>query len=161
MNRCTVIIATTLLGLAITAPQAAFAQSINPWIGTWNTNLAKSTYSPGPPPRSQILTIQAEGQGHRLTVETINAEGNPVKLVLVRPHEDGKPYPVMGVAAFDAEAFKTVNDSTVWMIRTKDGKIVSTVVSLMSADGKSYTDTITGVNQNGQPFYIVAVREKQ
>jgi len=161
MNRCTVIIATTLLGLAITAPQAAFAQSINPWIGTWNTNLAKSTYSPGPPPRSQILTIQAEGQGHRLTVETINAEGNPVKLVLVRPHEDGKPYPVMGVAAFDAEAFKTVNDSTVWIIRTKDGKIVSTVVSVMSADGKSYTDTVTGVNQNGQPFYNVVVREKQ
>src|SRR5215467_12741469 len=86
------------LGFGDYRPSSPFAQSINPWIGTWNTNLAKSTYSPGPPPRSQILTIQAEGQGHRLTVETINAEGNPVKLVLVRPHEDGKPYPVMGVA---------------------------------------------------------------
>jgi hypothetical protein len=96
-----------------------------------------------------------------LTVETINAQGNPVKLVQVRPHEDGKPYPVMGVAAFDSEAFKTVNDSTVWIIRTKDGKIVSTVVSVMSADGKSYTDTIAGVNANGQQFNVVAVREKQ
>jgi hypothetical protein len=154
MNRCTVITATTLLGLAITAPQTAFAQS-NPWMGTWNTNLAKSTYSPGPPPWSNILTFQPEGQGHRLTIETINAQGNPAKVVLVRPHEDGKPYPVMGVAAFDAEAIKAVNDSTYWIIRTKDGKIVSTIVSVMSADGKSFTDTIAGVNANGQPFYNV------
>jgi hypothetical protein len=160
MNRCTVIIVATLLGLAIAAPQAAFAQS-NPWIGTWNTNLAKSTFSPGPPLRSQILTIQAEGQGHRLTVETINAQGNPAKLVVVRPHDDGRPYPVMGVTAFDAEAIKTVNDSTLWIIRTKDGKIVATIVSVISADGKTFTDTATGVNANGQPFYNVLVREKQ
>jgi hypothetical protein len=160
MNRCTIFIATTLLGLAIAAPQGAFAQS-NPWAGTWNTNLAKSTFSPGPPPRSQILTIQAEGQGSRLTIETINAQGNPVKLVVVRPHDDGEPYPVVGVAAFDAEAIKTVNDSTIWIIRTKDGKIVQTIVSVISADGKSLTDTGAGVNANGQPFYTVAVREKQ
>jgi hypothetical protein len=147
-------------GFATVLPQAGFAQS-NPWIGTLQTNLAKSTFSPGPPPRSQILTFQAEGQGHRLTIETINAQGNPAKLVVIRPHDDGKPYQVMGVAAFDAEAIKTVNDSTVWIIRTKGGKIVSTIVSVISADGKTFTDTITGVNANGQQFYNVAVRDKQ
>jgi hypothetical protein len=159
MNRYTVIIATTLLGLVIAAPQAAFAQS-NPWIGTWSINLAKSTFSPGPPPRSQTLTFESEAQGHRVTVETINAQGNPAKAVLIR-HDDGKSYPVTGNAAFDAEAFRTVNDSTAWVIRTKAGKIVMTIVAEMSADGKSFTDTITGVNADGQPFYIVAVREKQ
>jgi ketosteroid isomerase-like protein len=155
-----ILFVATLLGLAITFPQSVSAQS-NPWIGTWNTNLAKSTYSPGPPPRSNILTFQPEGQGHRVTVETINAQGSPAKFVLVRPHEDGKPYPVTGVAGFDAEAIKAVNDSTYWIIRTKDGKIVSTIVSVMSADRKSFTDTFAGVNPNGQPFYNVLVREKQ
>lgn len=160
MNLRTVLIATTHLGFAITAPQAAVAQS-NPWIGTWNINLAKSTFSPGPPPRNQILTIQAEGQGYRLTIETINAEGNPAKLVYIRPHDDGKPYPVMDSAAFDSEAFRTVNDSTMWIIRTKAGKVVTTILGQLSADGKRITDTVTGVDTNGRPFYIVAVREKQ
>jgi hypothetical protein len=125
--------------------------------GTWKIDLAKSTFSPGPPPRSQILTLEKEGQGERLTVETIDAQGNPAKLVVSRPHLDGKPFSVMGIAAFDAEALKTVNDSTAWIIRTKGG----TIVSVISADGKTFTDTITGVNANGQPFYNVAVREKQ
>jgi hypothetical protein len=153
---------TALLGLAVATalPQAGFAQS-NPWIGTWNTNLAKSTFSPGPPPRGpQTFTFQTEGQGHRMTIEGIDAQGNPQKLVLTRI-DDGKPHPITGNPAFDAEAFKTVNDSTVWIIRTKAGKVVSTTMSVMSADGKTFTDTITGVNANGQAFYNVAVREKQ
>jgi hypothetical protein len=160
MNRRTVLIATTLLGLAITTPQAAFAQSSQWLIGTWKTNLAKSTYTPGPLPRSQTLTFETEGQGHRVTVETINAQGNLAKAVFIR-HDDGKSYPVTGNAAFDAEAFRTVNDSTAWVIRTKAGKVVMTIVAEMSADGKTLTDTVTGVDTNGQPFYAVAIREKQ
>jgi hypothetical protein len=58
--------ATTAAGLvAISVPQTAFAQSnplFNSVIGTWKLNLAKSTYSPGPPPRSRTLILQAEGQ---------------------------------------------------------------------------------------------------
>jgi hypothetical protein len=163
MNRRTVVIATTLLGFAIIAPQVAFAQQSNPWMGTWNANLAKSTFSPGPPLRSLILTFQPEGQGHRLTIENINAQGNPAKVVVIRQNDngDGKPYPVTGAAAFDAEAFRTVNDSTAWIIRTKAGKIVTTIVSVMSADGKTFNDTITGVNANGQPFYNFVVYDKQ
>jgi hypothetical protein len=161
MNRRNIFMVAGALGLAVaTLPQTAFAQN-NPWIGTWKTNLAKSTFSPGQPPRSQTLTLDPEGQGLRLTIETINAQGNPAKLVVSRPHDDGRPYPVTGVAAFDAEAIRTVNDSTVWIIRTKAGKVTTTIIAEMSPDGKSFTDTITGVNANGQPFYNVAVREKQ
>jgi len=158
MNRRNILIVTTLLGLAI--PQAAFAQS-SPWIGTWKTNFEKSTFSPGPPPRGpQTFTFEPEGQGHRMTIEGVDAQGNPVKQVLTR-RDDGKPYPVTNNPAFDGEAFKTVNDSPVWIIRTKGGKIVSTIVSVISADRKTFTDTLSGVNANGQPFYNVAVRERQ
>jgi hypothetical protein len=65
-----------LLGLAAlfatALPQIGFAQS-DPLIGTWKLNLAKSTYSPGPPPKSQTATFQAEGQGLRETLEATNA----------------------------------------------------------------------------------------
>jgi hypothetical protein len=149
MNRRTL----TLLGLAVVfataLPQTAFAQS-SPLIGTWQLNLAKSTYSSGPPPRSGTATFQAEGQGLRGTVEGINAQGNPTKLVVML-FDDGKSYPATGNPAFDAQSNKRVNDSTWWAIRTKAGKVVQTVIIAVSADGKTATATNTGVNSNGGP----------
>jgi hypothetical protein len=150
-----------LLGLAVATalPQAGLAQS-NQLIGTWKLNLAKSTYSPGPPPRSQTITTQTEGQGLRLTIDTIDAQGNPAKGVLT-VIDDGKSYPVTGVSGYDAASFKQVNDSTSWVIRTNAGKVVQTLINAMSADGKTWTTTTTGVNPDGQQFYNVVIREKQ
>jgi hypothetical protein len=51
---------------------------------------------------------------------------------------------VTGNAAFDAEATRAVNDSTVWVIHTKAGKVVATDVAEISADGKSITDICAG-----------------
>ena len=105
MNRRTTTMA--MVGLAIVfataLPQIGFTQS-NPFLGTWKLNLAKSTFSPGPAPRSRTLTYQAEGQGIRVTFEYIDAEGNVTKgndLVF----DDGKSRPVAGNPAFDAHSF--------------------------------------------------------
>jgi hypothetical protein len=162
MNRRTAFMLTgmTSLGLALAAlPQVGFAQS-NPWLGTWKADAAKSTYSPGPAPRSQTLTYQADGQALRVTVETIDAQGNPQKQVLLFL-DDGKSHPIMGVPAYDAASYKMVNDSTYWLIRTKGGKLVQTLTSVLAADGKIETTTIAGVNANGQQIYNVIVRDKQ
>jgi hypothetical protein len=123
MNRRT-LTTMALLGSAVATalPQVGFAQS-NPWIGTWKANLAKSTSSPGPLPRSATLTLQAEGQGLRDTFDVIDAQGNPTKNSLVI-YDDGKSYPVTGVTAYDAVSYKRVNDSTWWSVRTKAGKVV-------------------------------------
>jgi len=163
MNRRTTIMLTgmTLLGLAIAAlPQVGFAQSVNPWIGTWKLNLAKSTYSPGPAPKSQTSTAEAVGQGMKLTNEGINAQGNPAKAVIMS-FNDGKFHPVTDVPAYDAQADKVVNESTAWLIRTKAGKVVETLISELSPDGKTWTLTIAGVTPNGEPLNNVIVREKQ
>jgi hypothetical protein len=150
----------TLLGLVVAMlPQVVFAQS-NPWIGTWKLNLAKSTYSPGPPPRSQTMIMEAVGQGVRGTIEGINAQGNPEKAVIML-FNDGKSHPATGVTAYDEQADKVVNESTAWAIRTKAGKVVQTLISEVSADGKTWTLTIAGVTPNGQPLNNVIVREKQ
>jgi hypothetical protein len=161
MNRRT-LTTIALLGLAVATalPHAGFAQS-NPWIGTWKTNVAKSTYSPGPPPRSQTVTYRAEGQGLRLTVEGVDAQGNPAKLDFGVIFDDGKSHPLSGVPNFDAQSFKVVNDSTAWTIRTKAGKVVQTLTSVLSADGETETMTFTAVNTNGQQVNNVVVREKQ
>jgi hypothetical protein len=74
---------------------------------------------------------------------------------------DGKFHPVTGVPAYDAQADKVVNESTWWAIRTKAGKVVETIILELSPDGKTSTQTTTGITPNGQPLNNVIVREKQ
>ena len=59
------VVALLAASLVTLSPQASFAQT-DPWLGTWKLNLAKSTYSPGPPPKSLTVTIEAAGQGMKL-----------------------------------------------------------------------------------------------
>ena len=161
MNRRT-FTTRTLLGLAVATalPQAGLAQS-NPLIGTWKLNLAKSKYSPGPPPRSNTATWEAVGQGFRATAEGIDAQGKPTKTDFGVVFFDGKSYPATGNPAYDATSYKQINASTFEFTRTKAGKVVQTTTTVLSADGKSRTNTQTGVDEKGQQINNVYVYDKQ
>jgi hypothetical protein len=164
MNRRTTLTLTTTAllfsALAMALPQIGFAQS-NSSAGTWKLNLARSKFSPGPPPGSSTLAFQVEGQSLRAAAEGIDGQGNPTKVVHGPYLYDGKSYPVMGARGYDAASYKIVNDSTDEITRTKLGKVVQTVTEVLSADGKTLTFTTTGVNANGQQINNVAVYEKQ
>ena len=161
MNRRT-FTTMALLGLALPTalPQAGLAQS-HPMIGTWKVNLAKSKYSPGPPPRSNTVIWEAVGQGLRSRGESIDAQGNPTKTDSGVFSFDGKSTPYTGSPAFDASSYKQVNASTFEGTRTKAGKVVQTITIVLSADGKSRTVTTTGVDEKGQQINNVAVYDKQ
>ena len=161
MNRRT-FTTMALLGLAVATalPQAGLAQN-NPRIGTWKLNLAKSKYSPGPPPRSNTAIFEAVGQGLRATAEGIDAEGKPTKAVFGPWFSDGKSYPITGSPAFDAASYKQVNASTSESTRTKAGRVVQTTTLVLSADGKSFAFTATGVDERGQQINNVSVWERQ
>jgi hypothetical protein len=161
MNRRTIFTLTgmTLLGLAIGAlPQAGFAQS-DPFLGTWQLNLAKSKYSPGPAPKSQTVNIQAEGQGHKFTITTADPAGKTATSVVMRTY-DGMPHPVAGNPDYDTEAATRADPYTVIISRMKGGKLVETISNIVSADGRTRTFTDTGVDATGR-FNDVAVSEKQ
>ena len=105
MKRRTTNLLTGLIvrGLAVAAlPQLGFAQSV-PWLGTWQLNLAKSKFDPGPPPRSQTLNIAQDGQNVRDTVQVIDAQGNARTGVIMRVY-DGQPHPATTSPDFDATA---------------------------------------------------------
>jgi hypothetical protein len=152
----------TLLLLAVVSatalPVSGFAQSK---LLSWKLNLAKSKFSPGPPPKSSTLTYLVEGQSLTATIEGVDAQGKPTKVVQGPYFYDGKSYPVMGAAAYDASSYKIVNNTTDEITRTKMGKVVQTVIEVLSDDGMTLTFTVTGANANGQPINNVAVYEKQ
>src|SRR5437762_12889922 len=129
MNRRT-FTTMALLGLAVATalPQAGLAQS-NPLIGTWKLNLAKSKYSPGPPPRSSTVIWEAVGQGFRIRGEGVDAQGNPTKTDSGVFFYDGKSYPTTGNPDYDASSYKQVNASTFEFTRTKAGRVVQTTTT--------------------------------
>jgi hypothetical protein len=150
----------TVLGLAVAAlPQLGFAQSV-PWLGTWQLNLAKSKYSPGPPPRSQTLNIAQEGRNVRDTVQTIDAQGNASTGVIVHVY-DGQPHPATISLDFDATVITRVDANTLIASRLKDGKLVQIATFVMSQDGNTLTVAGTGINRNGQAVNFTAVYDKQ
>jgi hypothetical protein len=151
----------TLLLLAVVSatalPVSGFAQSKL----SWKLNLAKSKFSPCPPPKSSTLTYLVEGQSMTATIEGVDAQGKPTKVVQGPYFYDGKSYPVTGAAAYDASSYKIVDNTTDEITRTKMGKPVQTVIEVLSEDGRTLTFTVTGANANGQPINNVAVYEKQ
>jgi hypothetical protein len=145
-----VVFATALPPFAQTTPD-------DPHVGTWKLNLGKS--SPGP--KSGSATVEAVGQGVRINAEITDAQGNPTRLNFGVVFVDGKSYPVTGTPTFDAVSYKRINDSTIEQTRTKAGKVVQTVIEVISADGRTMTFTTTGINANGQQFSNVAVFDKE
>jgi hypothetical protein len=145
--------------LAIIAPQSVFAQS-NPDVGVWKLNLAKSKYSPGPPPKSLTIASEAVGQGLRSTFEGVDAEGKPIKQVYQGMY-DGKPQPTTGVPGVDASAFTRVDSYTTAFTLINAGKVVRTGTVVRSMDGKTITISGKGVNEKGQQIDNVGVYDKQ
>jgi hypothetical protein len=161
MNRriTLIMIGIASLGLAaVASPQPGFAQS-DPLLGTWQLDLAKSKYSPGPPPKSQTTTIQAEGQNHKLTLVGVDAAGKSTTSVIMRAY-DGMPHPVTGNPAYDAEAAARPDAYTIIISRTTGGKLIETDTMLVSPDGKTRTFTTIGTDATGRQFNNIAVFDR-
>ncbi len=153
------VVAFLAVCLFATSSLSGFAQT-DPVIGTWKLNLAKSKYSPGPPPKSSTLTYEAVGQGVKLTAKGTNAEGNPIDMQYTANY-DGKDYPVTPGTNWDATTLKRIDAYKVEFTRKKAGKVVGTGTRVISKDGKTLTITAKGVNAKGEKTSSTAVYEKQ
>jgi hypothetical protein len=147
-----------VVGLCITTTTVRAA---DPFDGTWKLNLAKSKFSPGPPPKNLTITYAATGDGIKATTEGVNFEGNPVATTYTATY-DVKDTPVTGTGApYDTIALKRIDPNTVESTTKKDGKVVSKGKRVVSKDGKVMTLTSKGTNAKGEPTNNVAVYDKQ
>ena len=147
--------------LVVTVAAVAAAQ-IEARVGTWELNLAQSTFSPGPPPRKQTLTFQAAGPQWVALLQGIDASGKPINPDMnnLAISFDGKDHPTANVD-YDTTAWKRVSASTYEVIRKRAGKIVLTSTNVLSKDGRIMTITTKGINAAGQPINNLRVYDKQ
>ena len=138
----------------------AVAQSNND-VGTWNLNVAKSTYNPGPVPKSATLRIEPAGAGVKVTVDQVLPDGTKRHWEYTANY-DGKDTRVTGNNPdADMVARTRINATTIQTVNKKGGKVTTTNTSMISSDGKTRTITTKGTNGQGQTVNNVGVWEKQ
>jgi hypothetical protein len=156
LARVMMVLAAAVLMLTVLAT----AQAKDPFVGTWTLNLAKSKYSPGPAPKSTTTTIEAAGQGYKVSVKTEPASGSAQEWAYTS-NLDGKDAPITGNNPnADSLAVKRVDANTLEVVYKKGGKVTTMQKSVVAADGKTRTVTTTGTDAQGQKVNNVAVYEK-
>ena len=151
-----------VVALSLVASGLLLAQS-NPQIGTWKLNVAKSKYVTAPAPKSETRTVEAQGNGAQYSYEGVAGDGSRIAYSYTTNY-DGKDSPISGMGqpnGGDTIALKRINTNTTESILKKAGKVVLTVRSVVSKDGKVMTNTGTETNASGQPTKSVIVWDKQ
>jgi len=157
----------SLVLVAALALSATIAYGADMFAGTWKVNLAKSKFSPGPPPKSNMQKISAVDGGMKLVADGENSEGKKThneytvkfdgKDYPEKPMLDGKPNP----DGADMISIKKIDDYTYEATSKKNGKVLTVTKNVVSKDGKIRTATATGKNAQGQTVSNTTVWEKQ
>ncbi len=145
-----------IAALALFVATAAADQSS----GTWKLNLEKSKYSPGPAPKSLTVVVESDENNYKLEATGTDSEGKPTH-VQYSAKFDGKDYPVTGMANADTVSIKRIDANTIEVKQKKDAKVVMTVTTKISNDGKTRTSTWHGKNAEGKEVHNVVVLDKQ
>jgi len=138
--------------------QALLGADVN--VGTWKLNLAKSTYSPGPPPKAETATFEEIGSAIKLTVDRLDAQSKAVHIEWIG-RLDGEEYPVKGDSNSDMRLYRKVNDYTFEQVNKKGGRVTTTVKIVYSRDGRTRINTVSGTNAQGQRVTNVQVYDRQ
>jgi len=136
------------------------AQAADSNLGTWTLNVAKSTYSPGPAPKSLTVKFEAAGDGIKSTANSVAADGSSTHTEYTASY-DGKDYPLKGMKDADTVSLKQIDANSTERIDKKAGKVVRTYTRKLSADGKTMTVRITGTDEQGGTINNTVVLERE
>jgi len=156
---------TTLIGISLAVLMALMgsspAHAQEPLFGTWKMSAAKSKYSPGPVPKSNIAKWEADDGGVKLTVDVVPISGETQHWE-AHGKFDGRDNPLTGNNPdADTCAFSKKDAHTYEVVFKKSGKTTITSHTVVSADGKTRTVTQTGSNAQGQTVKNSMFYEKQ
>jgi hypothetical protein len=136
------------------------AQVADPLIGTWDLNVAKSKFNPGPALKSSIRTFEAIANGLKYSGKSVNADGTTLGTQWTA-YFDGKDYPITGDPNTDTMAIKRIDKFTIEGTAKKAGKVTYRVRQIVSQDGKVSTLTVQGTDAQGKPYNNVLVFDKK
>ena len=143
-----------VLGLAVIAVLALLTasnvQAQDALVGSWVLDPAKYQGPPGVVPTAGTATVTAAGGGKYTSVSEASV-GDATGRSEITYSVDGKDYAVTTTAAPPGAAItqsmERVSD-TAWKSNLKlNGQLMATVLTEVSSDGKTLTQTTTGIGQ--------------
>jgi hypothetical protein len=146
----------------ILASSAAPAQqsSMNLWTGTWKQNIAKSSYSPGPPPQTeQIVRLDIVNGLLQVTESGSDAQGRPTRNVYVVNFDGGEH--TVDAAQGLTRSYRWVGERKFEAVNRVKRDETTMMEFALAADRKTYTVTITGITAQGQLVHHIVLYEKQ
>ena len=140
------------------------ASATDPFVGTWKLNKEKST-SDGASLKEFVQTMESRGPNELVVGVKRTEENGKITTFQNVLHFDGKEYPAidaMGKIVPEYTIVSTrIDDRHYRNVAYKNGKQFQMTESAISADGRTRTNTITGLSPNGGPINEVDVYDKQ
>jgi len=150
---------TLLLSVAVCLSGATVCCAQDPNLGTWKINDAKSRMPPGSATITSTV-YAADGDNMKITQDATDKDGKPVHMEWTSKF-DGKDYPVTGNPAIDTRSYKKAGNGSITISNKKDGKVITTAHSVISADGKTRTVHVTQIDSTGKKLTYTAVYDKE
>ena len=157
MKRVSTVVVLLVVFCAVLVGQAPAAKNM---VGVWKLDAAKSKFSPGPPLKDQVATLSAVEDGLKVVADRTEADGKATHFEWTAKF-DGKDYPVKGDPGRDAVSVKKVDDYTIDITNKKAGKVLTIIHAVYAKDGKSRTETTTGIDGQGRKIENVTQWSKQ
>ena len=108
-------------------------------LGTWQLDLAKSKYFPGPAPLSETRIYTADAEGVKGVINRVHADRH-AEIIEWRANYD-REQAVTGTPAYDAITLKRVDDYTSVSTLSHAGVVFGTARRSISPDGNTMTIT--------------------
>ena len=126
------------LALTLCLVTVATACAADPFVGTCKLDPSRSTFKPGPPPRSLTMVWMETGAGMKVTSTGLRADGQSFRQEYSALY-DGKEHARPGPWNFDAVINRQVSETEREDIFKKDGAVVGTSKLTLSDSGRVLT----------------------
>ena len=127
-------------------------------LGTWQLDLTKSRYTPGPPPRSETRTYVRDKEGMKGTIQRRRDDGRE-EVIEYRADFDHE-FPVTGTEAYDTIRLKRIDARTAEAVLSHAGRVFGTARRVISEDGRTLTITFRQEDRGILESNIAVYRKK-
>jgi hypothetical protein len=156
---CLALVAT----IAISLDERVRAQDVDAeqdlLLGVWQLDVAKSRYTPGPPPRNETRTYARDKDGMKGTIQRGRPDG--MEEVIEYRADFDHEYPVMGTPAYDTIKLKRIDARTAEAVLSHAGRVFGTARRIISQDGRTLTIMFRQEDRGGNLQNNVAIYRKQ
>ena len=135
----------------------------DPIIGTWKTNLEESSFPADQQGIKEDTNTYREIDGDliELSIKTINPDGSLYTALWTWPKQGGYARVLSRTLEEGIVYVQTLIEPGHWCVNImKDGKQIARYHKVVSKDGKTMRQTLTG-SKDGKSIYIMKVLERQ